>query len=239
MEYIFNTLSMYFDLLIKDSGITIIILALFLSSLSPQSMAFRVTELLCITISLFDVFITGSTISAIVLVVLLGPRIPLAYVGIICALLSASNHLATGGVSSIIATAVIGVCILLKSGNSLTFSIPFSGIRVNKAISTASKTRNIAIVCFVCLWLTRGVAYFAPDSWMDEFRFTDNLIKFSQDVERISNDSTTQAEAATKYEHGQEVKKQIYYDNVDNQNNNFFDKYLYAVTKRNKVKGRL
>lgn len=238
MEFMISNFSTSFELFINENGMTIIVLALFLSSLSPQAMAFRITELVFITVSLFDVFITGNAVSAIVLAILLGPCIPLAYVGIICALLSAADHLATGGIYSIIVTAVLGVCILLRSGESVTFSIPFSGISINKVFSTPSKMRRLATVCFTFLWLVRGVAYVAPDTWKDEFRFVDNLYGFSQEVERYTNSSAEQAETSSESEYYQEGKDRIYIYDKNPQNSNFFDKYLHSVSKKNIIKSK-
>jgi len=107
IEYLKMFLYTVFDSFIADFRTTIVVLVTFFSSLTPQILIFSVVEVICVAVSLIDFFITGSAVSAIVLVLLLAPRIPMVYVGIFCLVLSIVDFIITGGLASIIVTVLL------------------------------------------------------------------------------------------------------------------------------------
>jgi Na+-transporting NADH:ubiquinone oxidoreductase subunit NqrB len=93
MEYIGVFLNTFLDSFFSDIHFVILISVLFLCSLKPQALIFSVIEIVCVAVSAIDVFMTGSLISAIILALLLGPRIPLVFTAIICVILSTADFI--------------------------------------------------------------------------------------------------------------------------------------------------
>ena len=165
-----------FDPLFADSRTIIVVLVLLFKSLRFQTLVFSVVEAICIAVSVLDVFITGSFVSALLLALLLAPRIPFAYAGVLCAVLSAAEFFLTGNMAPIVVTALVGGYILLKKREHLTFSLPSPGIRGIRISATTANKRGLLFVCFLIFWLVRGSTFTTASSWDDDNRFERNLL---------------------------------------------------------------
>jgi hypothetical protein len=168
-----------------------VVLVLFFSSRTPQALVFSVVEIICIAVSVIDLLMTGSVVSAIILALLLVPRIPRVYVGILCAILSVAEFFITGGIATIIVTALFWGRILYKNRKHLVYTIPFADFRI---YSATKNSRKLPIVCFMIFWLIRGVVFAAPDCFRDEIRFARNFFIVTQDIGRSIVESIARPE---------------------------------------------
>ena len=204
MEYLKMFLYTVFDSFIADFRTIIVVLVLFYSSRTPQDRVFSVFEIICIAVSLIDFFITGSVISAIILALLLAPRIPQVYVGILCVLLSVAEFFTTGGIASIIVSAFLWGNILYKNRKNLIVSIPLDDIRI---INATTESRILPLVCFTIFWIIRSIAFAAPDSIRDDIRFVRNFSLITQAIGRFVAESIVHPEAFSASVHKQSVEE--------------------------------
>jgi hypothetical protein len=208
MEYIMIFIYTVFDSFILDSRTAILIGVLLYSALKPQAMIFSVIEAICIAVSAIDLLITGSAVSAVVLALLLGPRIPLVYVCILCAALSIIDYFTGGGIASIIVAALAVGHILMKKREHLTFSFPFTGVRIYKTIK---KKRSLAVILFLMLWLFHGVEYVASSFWEDEASFVRNFLYITQSIGRFVTEHAVHPEAFPESKSVQEKEEREFH----------------------------
>jgi len=171
-----------FDPLFADSRTIIVVLVLLFKSLRFQTLVFSVVEAICIAVSVLDVFITGSFVSALLLALLLAPRIPFAYAGILCAVLSAAEIFITGNIAPGIVTALLGGYILFKNRKLLTFSLPSPGICGIRICAATTNKRTRLFACFLIFWLVRGTTFATGSAWEDYTQFSRNLLFIKREV---------------------------------------------------------